>query len=366
VAGADPLRGNSLQVGYHDDPPMPCYDVPSTMLTPELLRTLMLPAAGDATPSRWLSAASGLVHAKGRLYVIADDAHHLFHVAFDVNRPHETASPLQAVRLLPGELPTAPKARKEAKPDLESVLLLPATAAAPEGRLLCLGSGGKANRRRALEMPLRNDGDVAADAVVVHDLTAFFSPLQAEFADLNIEGAFLSDSTLTLLQRGNKATVARSACLCFDADQWLGWLAGSRRRVPTLKAVHPLDFGQVAGVPLCPTDATLLADGYWVVTLVAEDTDDSVKDGHCVASALAVMTPEHELGALYRLQGNPKVEGVALANPGDDHALSLLLVTDADDPAQPSQLLRVDLPARQGIVAPHAVHSTAGASKSGR
>lgn len=45
---------------------------------------------------------------------------------------------------------------------------------------------------------------------------------------------------------------------------------------------------------------------------------------------------------LYPLHGAPKVEGIAVQAEGD--TLVVTLVTDADDPAIPSQLLEVRLP----------------------
>jgi hypothetical protein len=82
-----------------------------------------------------------------------------------------------------------------------------------------------------------------------------------------------------------------------------------------------------------------------VVSVVAEDTSDSVADGRCVAAALARLNPQGELVTLERLHGAPKIEGVALATTAiAGTALPLLLVTDADDPDQPSTLLHVEFP----------------------
>ena len=311
------------------------------MLKPELLRELRLPPNSHPQHKDWLSAASGLVFINKHLHVVADDEHHLCSFAFDPAHGHAKESPLQLVQLLEGELPQAPKQLKKAKPDLESLLLLPASHQYPHGGLLCLGSGGKANRRRGLSLPLSMHGNVQLAAVVQHDLHELYEPLLQYFDDLNIEGGFISGNTLQLLQRGNKGDKAQSACLRYDANHFIAWLQGERKHAPALQDNIALDFGRINDVPLCPTDAAALPGGHWVATLVAEDTDNSYVDGSCVGSALAFMDANNQLTALHRLHGNPKVEGVALIA---GTAPALLLVTDADDPAQPSQLLRLKLP----------------------
>ena len=67
---------------------------------------------------RHLSAASGLVCAHGRAYVIADDEQHL--AVF-----HDLASAGELHRLLPVDLPLPQPARKRLKADLETLFLLP-------------------------------------------------------------------------------------------------------------------------------------------------------------------------------------------------------------------------------------------------
>jgi hypothetical protein len=80
-----------------------------------------LSLAPGAHPRRlsFLSAASGLVRVRERLYVIADDELHLGVFGVD------GAEPLRLVRLLDGDLPASAKKRKARKPDFEALLLLP-------------------------------------------------------------------------------------------------------------------------------------------------------------------------------------------------------------------------------------------------
>ncbi|TFZ05682.1 hypothetical protein EZ313_03195 [Ramlibacter henchirensis] len=71
-------------------------------------------------------------------------------------------------------------------------------------------------------------------------------------------------------------------------------------------------------------------------TAVAEDTADAYRDGACLASVVGWMDAAGQVRACEQLAGAPKVEGVALAGDG-----RLWMVTDADDPDQPSELLEV-------------------------
>src|SRR6185436_10311064 len=91
-----------------------------------------LSLAPGAHPRRlsFLSAASGLVRVREKLYVIADDELHLGVFGVD------GAEPLRLVRLLDGDLPASAKKRKARKPDFEALLLLPASDQSPDGSLL--------------------------------------------------------------------------------------------------------------------------------------------------------------------------------------------------------------------------------------
>ncbi len=89
------------------------------------------------------------------------------------------------------------------------------------------------------------------------------------------------------------------------------------------------------------TDAAALPGGAWVFCAVAENTDDSYFDGACAGSAVGVVGPDGVLRQMRGLHGAPKVEGISVLVRGDH--LVLGLVTDADDPSVPSQLLQVHM-----------------------
>ena len=307
-------------------------------LTPTHLQDLLLDPAPHPRGQAHLSAASGLVRAGAWLYLVADDEHHLGMLpAGAAALQHLPQAPLvQLHRILPGDLPPDPKARKKRKPDLEALALLPASPAQPSGALLALGSGSKPNRQRGVVIALDATGRPDGAAQVV-DLSALYTPLRAEFADLNIEGAFVANDCLHLLQRGNKGD-ARSACISYPLAALLAWLAGTRTEPPAPLRTTQFDLRMVDGVPLGFTDGAALPHGEgWLFSAVAENTDDSYADGECVASAIGWVGADGVLGRMSPLEGAPKVEGIALA--GD----RLLMVTDADDPACASRLMAVAL-----------------------
>ena len=302
------------------------------MIQTQLVRELTVhPAAADT--GAHLAAASGLVRRGRRLYVVADDALHLG--LFDL----DDAGPGALWRLLPGSLPAEHEARKAAKPDWESLLLLQPTADAPHGGLLALGSGSKRRRQRAEFVPLDAAG-LPGGAPLEIDLTAWFDALRPQFGKLNVEGAFVDGAELCLLQRGNKG-LGLNACVRFELASVQHWLfAGGT--APACTRLQTLELGQLGGVPLGFTDGAALPGGGWVFCAAAEDTDDSVADGRCLGSTIGVVDAAGVLRSLQPLARLCKTEGIALA--GDDADSGLLLVTDADDRAAPAVLLSAPRP----------------------
>jgi hypothetical protein len=103
-----------------------------------------------------------------------------------------------------------------------------------------------------------------------------------------------------------------------------------------LGAAQEIRLGGIDGVALSLTDAAGAADGI-VLTAAAEATDDPYLDGPVSGSAIGVWRAG-ALGALHRLRGAGKVEGICAApGPGGGY----LLVTDADDRADPAWLMSV-------------------------
>lgn len=305
-------------------------------LFPTILRELDLAPGVHPHGTGWLSATSGLACVGHHAYVIADDEHHLGHFSLD------HVQPVSLLRLFNGKLPRDKGKRKKAKPDLESLALLPAMELYPHGALLAPGSGSRATRNRATLLALDAAGRVQSPALQI-DLTPLYVALQAHFAELNIEGTFVAEKELHLLQRGNKR--GPNARISFALDSFVAWLLDDNELVPRATHVKLLDLGRVDGVPLTPTDATALADGKWLFCAVAEDTGDSYADGACLSSLIGIADAHGRIERMQHLHGNPKVEGIAL-EPGADPAgaeLNILLVTDADNPLLASRLLRCTL-----------------------
>ncbi len=189
-------------------------------ITPTPLQDLLLDPATHPRGQPHLSAASGLVRAGAWLYLVADDEHHLGLLPAGA-AVLQQAPLVQLYRILQGDLPAEPKARKKHKPDLEALALLPASPAHPSGALLALGSGSKPNRQQGVVIALDATGRPDGAAQVL-DLSALYAPLRAEFADLNIEGAFVANEVLHLLQRGKEPVYDLSgAALRRNRDEWM-------------------------------------------------------------------------------------------------------------------------------------------------
>ena len=325
-------------------PPNPQAAPAHNALPVHTLQPLLVDPSQHPRGLAYLSAASGLVRVRQRLFVVADDELHLG-VFDDATAPK--AQPLtdvpavgSLVRLLEGDLPQDKGKRKKAKPDFESLVLLPPLPGCPAGALLALGSGSKPNRETAVLIALDVRGMPNGRMAVV-DMAALYAPLRKRFVDLNIEGTLVVSGELLLLQRGNKGN-APNACVRYDWNLMAPWLAGVQSQPPAVKSVQLMDLGSADGVPLGFTDGAALHGGGWAFTAVAEDTDNSYRDGACVASAVGTVGADGRLQQLHRLDGAPEVEGVAVLAEGGDWVFTL--VTDPDDPAIAAQLLQVRLP----------------------
>jgi len=297
-------------------------------------RKLALEPGSHPRGLSFLSAASGLVRVRDKLYVIADDEHHLG--AFGV----DGEEPLKLVRLLDGDLPASAKKRKARKPDFESLLLLPASDESPEGSLLALGSGSRPNRFVGALASLDARGDVSGPARPV-DLKPLYADIFERFAELNIEGAFVTGESLVLLQRGTGA--GESAAIRYDLAEVMAWLAGRRPGALPACSVRSVDLGVADGIAFAFTDGAALADGSWAFSAVAEDRDDSYDDGPCVAAAIGVCGSDDVVRSLELLEPTRKVEGIEARVVGTTAFLTL--VTDADDPDHAAELgtTRVEL-----------------------
>lgn len=297
------------------------------MLTPRLLRTLTTHPRLHPRGQHHLSAASGLVCANGRAYVIADDEHHLA-----VFRDRE--SPGQLHRIFPADLPSPKQARKRLKPDLETLLLLPSSGSTANAALIALGSGSRLNRNTGVVIPLSAEGE-PSERVLRFDLSPVYEPLREALGEINIEGAMVIGDALLLLNRG-VAGRSDNAVARYALRDLLRVIEGDRSELKPGSIRH-YKLGSIDAVTLAFTDGAALPGGGWVFTAVAENTADSYADGHCSGSAVGVVDASGDLVAIHRLAPMAKVEGIAVRV--DDTGMTVCMVTDTDDPAQSSSLL---------------------------
>lgn len=293
-------------------------------LPAQTLRQLHVDASTHPRGLPFVSAASGLVCRHGCAYVIADDELHL--AVF-----RDPAAPGRLHRVFAGELPEGKKARKKAKPDLETLLWWPDALGRPS--LLALGSGSRANRQRGVRMMLDAQGEPLPEAQAF-DLAPLYEELRGEFDTLNIEGAFVLGGELVLLNRG-VADGRDNAALHYGLAQVQALIDGRQERLrPAQLRRHPLP--QIDGICLNFTDGAAVPGAGWVFTAVAEDTDRSVADGAFLGAVVGRVDARGEIVAMRSL-ATAKVEGIDVQHVAG--TLQLCMVSDADDPAVPSQLL---------------------------
>jgi hypothetical protein len=265
-------------------------------------------------------SASGIVLHHALLHVVADDRSALHRYRVD-------GSASGSVLLFRGDppLPDDPKARKAAKPDLEALALL------ADGRLLALGSGSKAPRRRgAVITP-------ATQSVREINATGLYDALDREFARLNIEGAVVWRDQLLLAQRSN-GRAPGDALLLLDLRATLDDLARGVLTARALRKIVPVALGSLDGVPLGLTDLSVDRDGALHFVAAAEATDDPVDDAPVAGSVLGRLDEKFGIAWQARLRPDHKIEGLHWWKREGERDV-WLMVADADDPLRPSPLL---------------------------
>jgi hypothetical protein len=255
-----------------------------------------------------LSAASGLVIRGERFYCIGDDELHLVVIPLSLDGSEAR------IELLTGVLPDEVKARKAAKPDLESLVLLP-----DNGSILCLPSGSTPHRHRGV---LLDRQDQVKELSFMHT----FEALRKGLPELNIEGAVVIDQKIRLFQRGNGGSGV-NALIDLPLDAFLS------------DAVVPFEIRQVElgshpdGSRWGFTDACRDGDSIWFLA-VSEETLSTYADGAYRGAKLGRMDLDGNILALDPLDVPFKPEGLVLRG---NH---FFVVTDADDRMVPSRLYR--------------------------
>jgi hypothetical protein len=281
------------------------------------------PVSGDHS---FIASASGMVRLEDRIYVIADDAHYL--AIFSLN----SAIPGQLIRLLPGDLPRDAAERKAVKPDFEILLPLPAGPDCSGFRLLAMGSGSTALRMRGAIIAISPQGMDAF--VTILDLQPLYTALAQLCPNINLEGAIVRADQLILFNRGN---VKNPATTIFSIT--LSALLAGGALDARVEAEIQLPY--IGAVPLTVTDACRLDDGNMLLSTVAEATGDSYADGAIMAAAFVLLDSQFQVLRTDRIAPSCKIEGIAAQQSAE--GLTILCVSDADDPDKPASFYRATL-----------------------
>ena len=294
------------------------------------LRDLDLERAPAEGAPAHVASASGVVRRGEFVYVIGDDMLDLavFELAGD--------DPGKLIDALPGDAPDDPDERAKHKPDLEALTALPPVESQPYGGLLGLGSGSKPERDRGFFRPFGADGSLDGETRVI-DLHPVYESLRAELGEINIEGAAVFEKCLWLFHRANRGD-GPNAVAEFTLSDLSETLAGDQVVDPDeLSSLRGYDLGEVDGVPLCFSDATMLSDELVCFTASAEDDDGAI-----LGSVVGTIDGGGEVQRLRTIDRRWKVEGVDASV--DTGMISFLFVCDQDEPDEPSPLLSATMP----------------------
>lgn len=301
------------------------------------VRDLTLDARGGDERSRHIAAASALVRVRDVLYVLADDEHQMG--VFDAEGDEDGY--LMKVMEGGSTRDLDQNELQKNKPDFECMTLLAGFGRFHNGALLALGSGSSDERNRGTLVPLAEDGTPEGSYEIV-ELQELYDALRKELKDLNIEGAAVVGEDLRLMHRGN-ASDARNARIDLDLRAVVEAL-DHEEPLPAsaIRGVDHYDLGRLRGVDLCFSDASPLPDGR-IAFIASAETDHGDSTDKYVGSAVGVMDRDGSIVMSEPVDHDVKLEGLSARVDGE--RLHLLMVTDADNPSEPSPLLEtyVDL-----------------------
>lgn len=301
------------------------------MITLKPIRNLDLAQPLGNNPHAHLSAASGLVKLGEWFFVVADDEK--FISIFQNNNP----APGIAHRVMKGDLPADADERKKIKHDFEVITMLPVSQQYPFGALLILGSGSAKQREQGAIIEFAQSPSLKTPPVLgkidIIDLDPLFDALKDEPGKINIEGAVIVGKHIVLMQRGNKNN--HNALIKIKLKDFLATVTSKNDKPPKYQITH-FDLGDIDGIPLCFTDATVLDDDCILFTAAAEDTADACADGACAGSAIGIITASGDLLHITRVDLPVKLEGIEAEKDAD--RINLWLVTDPDNASQPGQM----------------------------
>lgn len=251
----------------------------------------------------FIAAASGLAIADGHFFIVSDDELSLLKLSLDLSQSTK-------IDLFPGKLPEDYMERKKLKPDLEAIVYLET-----EKLILCLPSGSRPNRTQGATIDLQN-------GVRTLSLNNTYQKLNSLIDELNIEGAYIVQNDICLIQRGN-GKGHFNALIRMDLKDFLLDKAGDI-------SITQVNLGNLEGVPLSFTDG-IYHDGHMIYVAVAEDTQSTYLDGVFKGAVLG------------RWDGNKIIEQVQIDITSKPEGLALssgilYFVTDDDDRKKTSRL----------------------------
>lgn len=304
-----------------------------TMIPIRKLHDLHLEKAEGDERSPFVAAASGIVHLGETLFVIADDERQL-NVFPSLGR-----QPGYQLQILEGEVPDSDEERAKKKPDLESVAILPPSEHFEHGALISLGSGTK-KRDIGAVVVLGPDGLPTGEAKRI-DMSDLYDALRERIEKFNAEGAAVRGDVFHLFQRGADAG-APNGRIDISLDAFTeAVVQGRGPGIDDVGGITEFDLGRLRGVPLGFSDASPLEDGRLVFTCSAEASGPG-DDGAVLGSALGIVDAGDDVTFLEPVDLEVKIEGMTALSADD--GISVLLVTDGDDPDDPSPLLEARLP----------------------
>lgn len=275
----------------------------------------------------FFSAASGLVHLGDRYYVIADDD-------LSIGSLSEEGEDSRLDQIVPGTLPTDPKARKKKKPDFESLFWLSDPRLGGEG-LVALPSGSKPNRFMAVFIPLTKESTLNMDGIIRIDMGTFFNAILKQEKELNIEGALVEQEHFVLFHRGNTDN-DQNRFFEFKKSELIDLILGENKKplIPIEKS-STIDVGEIDGIKLTLTDMALF-EGRRYFLAAAENTSNSIDDGEIKGTVLGELTSAGHVRLITTFK-KQKFEGLSIQRR-ESKLIRFSMVTDNDDANQISNL----------------------------
>ncbi len=237
---------------------------------------------------------------------------------------------------------------KALKLDLEAVFT-------SNGTLYAFGSGSSP-KRESVVIVGPDDADPTDWSIHIIKAHSLYAALRADTffsgSELNIEGAAIFGETVRFFQRGNGAPSGGlqpvNATCDISVDAILRYLEDpSGLDPPAITNVRQYDLGQLSGVRLTFSDATVLGDGF-IFLASAENSPDALRDGPVTGVVFGLLPaephdPSPRWAQLVMENGEAftgKAEGICLdpTNPG-----RAFIVTDRDDPTIPAEMCTVVL-----------------------